>query len=154
MEAAPVDDDVVDRGLEQVGRDETALVLHGLGGLHERAAEDVRAPAPPPAEAVGGEVGVAEQDPDTLDRHAERLCGERRHHRPDALATGRQPRADHDSAVRVERDRAGILARPVTRRREVARSDSLHVVDDGGSDADPRVAGVLGPSSLGRLSPS
>ena len=63
--------DVVDVGLEQVRRDRLGLLDDLVGGQDQRLTADHERPRPVGVQALVGDLGVAVQDLDVLERHAE-----------------------------------------------------------------------------------
>ena len=70
-EAAVVELDVVDVGLHQVRRDDLGLLDHLVGGPDDRLTAEHERPGAVGVQAPGGDLGVAVQHLDVLERYAE-----------------------------------------------------------------------------------
>ena len=76
-ELPPVDHDVVDRGFEEIGREQPGLPEHVDGGAADGAAHELQRPRARCARAAFDDVGVALDDLDLGGGHREHFGNER-----------------------------------------------------------------------------
>ncbi len=119
--------DIGGRGFEHLGGELLAFLDDELGGLHCRAAAHHRRARATGAGAEHQLVGIALQQPDLLERHAELRREHLRHRRGVALAVVERAGDDGDVAVGFEAQPAHLLGR---RRRDfeiVADADAAQL---------------------------
>jgi hypothetical protein len=123
VHSALVVDDVVDRGLEQVGGDRLRLVADPLDRAQQRRAADRQAARAEGADAVLDDAGVAVEDGHVLHRNAELVLDDLGEGRLLTLAMRRDAGEHGDLAARVEANRRRVPADATHRRRRAHAAD-------------------------------